>query len=161
MVALGKSVWFEHMQLVRCACHLRIEHHATVHNGSRPTRRHAWDLVPRRRREAFRRQACRHRSSPDRRHISRRHTFTPFTKALLTPSRVPHGGGLEWRHTHGELEAHGGCGESNTATKHATARVAAPDLHTRLGRDGLWQHERCVSMAPAWCELLASCITVT
>ena len=159
MVALGKSVWFEHMQLVRCACHLRIEHHATVHNGSRPTRRHAWDLVPRRRREAFRRQACRHRSSPDRRH---NHAQTHLH--IHTSHQGGCGGGLEWRHTHGELEApkaHGGCGESNTATKHATARVAAPDLHSRLGRDGLWQHERCVSMAPAWCELLASCITVT
>jgi hypothetical protein len=31
------------------------------------------------------------------------HTFTPW--------RVPRGGGLEGRHAHGELEAHGGSGE--------------------------------------------------
>ena len=31
------------------------------------------------------------------------HTFTPW--------RVPRGGGLEGRHAHGELEAHGGGGE--------------------------------------------------
>ena len=30
-----------------------------------------------------------------------------------TTWRVPHGGGLEGRHAHGELEAHGGCGEKN------------------------------------------------
>ena len=36
------------------------------------------------------------------------HTFT-FTQSF-TPRRI-HGGGLEWRHTHGELEAHGGCRE--------------------------------------------------
>ena len=42
--------------------------------------------------------------------ITHRHTFT-FTQALHTPRRVPHGGGLKGRHAHGELEAHGGCGE--------------------------------------------------
>ena len=40
--------------------------------------------------------------------LTHRHTFT---QALHTPRRVPHGGGLRGRHAHGELEAHGGCGE--------------------------------------------------
>ena len=38
-------------------------------------------------------------------------TAFTFTQALHTPRRVPHRGGLKERPAHGELEAHGGCGE--------------------------------------------------
>ena len=38
------------------------------------------------------------------------HTFT-FTSAASHEG--PHGGGLEGRQAHGELEAHGGCGEKD------------------------------------------------
>ena len=49
------------------------------------------------------------------------HTFTPW--------RVPRGGGLEGRHAHGELEAHGGGGEEYGSF--ASARTTAAEIAAR------------------------------
>ena len=56
---------------------------------------------------------------------TRNHTQTHiyiFTQALHTQRRVPHGGGSKGRHAHGELEAHGGCGERYGSRASATAQ---------------------------------------
>ena len=62
------------------------------------------------------------------------HTFTPW--------RVPRGGGLEGRHAHGELEAHGGSGEEygscvreNDGCRDSRAMVCNPSVSR--GIDGL------------------------
>ena len=60
--------------------------------------------------------------------ITHRHKFT-FTQALHTPRRVPHGGGLEGRHAHGELEAHGGSAARDMVV--ASARTTAAEIAAR------------------------------
>ena len=53
------------------------------------------------------------------------HTFTPW--------RVPRGGGLEGRHAHGELEAHGGSGEEYFFCRDSRAM----DVQGRFAGSGL------------------------